>query len=66
MSLTTEDDTLKVIQQWGNFNKYPIFPESETMFYDRQLLFRFQIDNEGSVKSFSIPADNLVWERIDE
>jgi cyanophycinase len=66
MSLTIESDTLKVTQEWGNYNKYPIFPESDTNFYDRQLLFQFRIDGDGTINSFSIPADNLEWIRIDD
>ncbi len=66
MELVIENDTLKVIQQWGHFNKYPILPESETEFYDRQLLFKFQLEGNGSINRFALPADNLVWERMDK
>ena len=66
MALVVENDTLKVIQQWGNYNKYPIYPESITEFYDRQLMFEFQIEKNGEVKSFKIPADNLDWIKIGE
>ena len=62
-----ENDSIKVLTKWNN-GKITILPESENRLYivNSDIYFEFSLNEDGTVNGFSVPAQNLTWEKINE